>query len=542
MAVSFSQCKFPLCDRDDVQSVQSVQSPVHTAYTHSYSFSTLHQSSVLKMDKSGPDIYMSVLRDIERMVSNIKLLPHHLLQQVLQNLEDRIGLLKKDLMTNIYENSVTEKIEEIDHFTDVAVDEDLSKEIRIVMEENGKIMKIGVIDNFTSEEDDKFKEGSRVERESDDKIIIQKLGDFFECKHCNNNFVTRRSLEQHLISSHPAQGEQIFVCITCDKKFLSEVGLYLHVTNKHSEGRTEVLSCEEEDCSYSTSSKQLMRAHRLSHANNSVIKCPVCDKEYLGGAKAFKNHMKLHTGDKNYICHICDKSFVSQSRLTYHKANVHEPPKYQCDNCSKMFRSKVSFERHILVHSSDPVASRPFQCEFCDYKARTSGNLTSHVKSIHNINNFTAGKKFKEIKKEKVSRKILSRTKYKDVENLKKALGDKVAEDYISSISPDKDITLRQLKQNETEKRLFKDAASVPAERKEKAREAEEEEESQVLTLSNAKEGVINLIRLDRVETDGLVFDETKIVQDYEMSDSFSQEVQVESEHIYSNDDIVYII
>ena len=63
-----------------------------------------------------------------------------------------------------------------------------------------------------------------------------------------------------------------------------------------------------------------------------------------------------------------------------------------------------------------------------------------------------------------------------------------------------------------------------------------------MLTLSNAKEGVINLIRLDRVETDGLVFDETKIVQDYEMSDSFSQEVQVESEHIYSNDDIVYII
>lgn len=435
-------------------------------------------------------------------------------------------------------------MEEVENFTDVSVDGDLSSEIKIVMEENGKIMKIGLIENFT----DISQDGSREERGSDDKIIIQKLEDFFECKHCSSNFVTKRSLEQHLISSHSAQEEPVFVCFTCDKKFLSEVGLYLHVTNKHPEGRAEVLSCEEEDCDYTTTSKQLMRAHKVSHTNNSVIKCPVCDKEYLGGAKAFKNHMKLHTGEKNYICQLCDKSFVSQSRLTYHKSNVHEPPKFQCDNCSKMFRSKVSFERHILVHSSDPVISRPFHCEYCDYKARTSGNLTSHVKSIHNIDNFTAGRRVKELKREKVSRKVLSRTKFKDVENLKKALGDKVAGDYISSISPDKEITLSLLKQNETERRLMKDASSAGERREKTGRGAvREREETEVLTLTTAKGGLINVIRLDRdhletVETDGLVTEETKLVQDYEMSDSFSHEVQEESDSIYSNDNIVYIM
>ena len=186
---------------------------------------------------------------------------------------------------------------------------------------------------------------------------------------------------------------------------------------------------------------------------------------------------------------------MSQSRLTYHKANVHEPPKYQCDNCSKMFRSKVSFERHILVHSNDPNTSRPFQCEFCDYKARTSGNLTSHVKSIHLITDFTAGKKEKEQKKEKVSRKILSLNKFKNIgdsEELKVALGKAAAEDYISSISGGPQMSLNKLQQSQAEKQISKE---VPGEMIDR-----EVGESQILTLRSEKDGLglINVIRVEK--------------------------------------------
>ena len=124
--------------------------------------------------------------------------------------------------------------------------------------------------------------------------------------------------------------------------------------------------------------------------------CPVCNKyiQYHNN-NDFKNHLKLHTGERKYKCFECDKSFISQSRLTYHKNNVHDPPKYQCSFCEKLFRSKVSYERHILVHSDE----KPHQCEFCSYKARTVGNLSSHVRAVHDIKDYTVGGKDKLVKR-----------------------------------------------------------------------------------------------------------------------------------------------
>ena len=119
---------------------------------------------------------------------------------------------------------------------------------------------------------------------------------------------------------------------------------------------------------------------RISRGSSKVKMCPVCNKNIkYHNNNDFENHLKLHTGEKKYKCGDCEKSFISQSRLTHHKQNVHDPRKYQCSFCEKLFRTKVSLERHILVHSDE----RPHQCEFCSYKARTVGNLNSHVRAVH---------------------------------------------------------------------------------------------------------------------------------------------------------------
>ena len=263
------------------------------------------------MDKCS-DLYLELVRDIEKLIKNVRQLPVHLIQEVLNNLENEIVLLKKDLSNNstvTFKNPVNVNMEEVDNFEDVSVDGELSSsEIKIVVEEDGKIMNIGLFDNYSPVGTDK--PDLRDQRDAaDGKIIIQKLEDFFECLHCSSNFPTKTSLEQHIVSSHPQpQSESAeFSCLMCEKKFQSEVGLYLHVQNKHSAGKGPVLNCEEEDCGYSTTSKQLLRVHKFSHDTNSVMKCPICSKEYLGGPVAFKNHMKLHTGDKKAVCDICDK-------------------------------------------------------------------------------------------------------------------------------------------------------------------------------------------------------------------------------------------
>ena len=261
------------------------------------------------MDKCS-DLYLELLRDMEKLINNMRQLPPHLLQEVLNNLENQIVFLKKDLCSNsrvTYKNPMKVNMEERDNFEDVSVDEEVSSnEIKIVVEEDGKIMNIGLFDNYSPVGTDKADLRSNRDP-ADEKIIIQKLEDFFECLHCSANFATKTSLEQHILSSHPQPESAIFSCLLCEKKFLSEVGLYLHAQNKHSDGKGPVLNCDEEDCGYSTTSKQLLRVHKFSHDTNSVMKCPICSKEYLGGPVAFKNHMKLHTGDKKAVCDICDK-------------------------------------------------------------------------------------------------------------------------------------------------------------------------------------------------------------------------------------------
>ena len=261
------------------------------------------------MDKSSL-LYLEVVRDLEKLITNMRQLPLHLLQEVLNNLENQIVLLKKDLGSNgcdTYKNPMKVNIEEVDNFEDVSVDGELSSnEIKIVVEEDGKIMNIGLFDSYSPVGVDKT-DLRAITDQAEDKIIIQKLADFYECLHCSSNFATKTSLEQHIISSHPQPESAIFSCLLCEKKFLSEVGLYLHTQNKHSDRKGPVLNCDEEDCGYSTTSKQLLRVHKFSHDTNSVMKCPICSKEYLGGPVAFKNHMKLHTGDKKAVCDICDK-------------------------------------------------------------------------------------------------------------------------------------------------------------------------------------------------------------------------------------------
>ena len=66
--------------------------------------------------------------------------------------------------------------------------------------------------------------------------------------------------------------------------------------------------------------------------------------------------------------------------------------------------------------------------------------------------------------------------------------------------------------------------------------------ESQILTLSSEKGelGLINVIRVERadletVETDGVVFDETKLVEEYEMSEALLEDLLRRiSRHLYA--------
>ena len=237
-----------------------------------------------------------------------------------------------------------------------AIQRKLSQETELVTEIVGPES-----NNVSDIEDDPSSDDEQVEEEIN--IIVSENGDILKLDQTTCETEQHRIVSCDLPSLHDVSTDYGNVGINKNRQ--SQIG------TAHKEKRTVAKDCPK------------------------VGKCPVCNKYIkFHNNNDFKNHLKLHTGERKYKCVTCDKSFVSQSRLTYHKQNVHDPPKYQCSFCDKPFRSKVSYERHILVHSDE----KPHQCEYCSYKARTIGNLTSHVRAVHDIKDYTVGGKQKLIK------------------------------------------------------------------------------------------------------------------------------------------------
>jgi len=217
--------------------------------------------------------------------------------------------------------------------------------------------------------------------------------------------ISEEKATRHVIESGDPSAP--FACRECGKEYKSINGIRYHCSVAHSLPAAAVnpapLRCPEEGCSYTTPTLALLRVHANSHANNAPLTCPICKKEYLGGKKAMKQHMKLHGTKRDHKCENCGKMFINASRLNYHIQNVHSEPMFHCDQCSKMFRSKVNFNRHMRIHTDE----KPFGCPYCAFTSNHATNMTSHVRSVHKDSLFTTGREEKSRKRARLVKNIM---------------------------------------------------------------------------------------------------------------------------------------
>lgn len=45
-----------------------------------------------------------------------------------------------------------------------------------------------------------------------------------------------------------------------------------------------------------------------------VASCPICDKKF-NLTSAFRDHMRIHTGEKPFECDLCDQAFPTEAGL-----------------------------------------------------------------------------------------------------------------------------------------------------------------------------------------------------------------------------------
>ncbi|XP_068204539.1 uncharacterized protein [Palaemon carinicauda] len=139
-----------------------------------------------------------------------------------------------------------------------------------------------------------------------------------------------------------------FTCIICNEQFLTRGSLEVHMST-HVEGRFHICNV----CGESFSQKNYLRKHMAEHGENQKFRCSVCWVDFLFDSD-LANHMNTHvTKAMNYDCIDCGRKFIKKSGLVRHSAVHSKNRLFRCDLCQLTFVSKDSLHRHLKNHTQN---------------------------------------------------------------------------------------------------------------------------------------------------------------------------------------------
>lgn len=112
--------------------------------------------------------------------------------------------------------------------------------------------------------------------------------------------------------------------------------------------------------------------NKKSYAERNL--CHICNRKFKKPID-YRRHMRTHTGERPFSCNICSRSFSLRCiLLTHMKRHNDKKEKHTCHVCQKNFSAKGSLTVHLRLHTG----AKPFPCQYCDLKFRTSGHRTAH--------------------------------------------------------------------------------------------------------------------------------------------------------------------
>ena len=171
--------------------------------------------------------------------------------------------------------------------------------------------------------------------------------DRVKCNHCDEIFFNNNDVKSHLKSTHNLS---LSMCKFCGKILENEKSIKNHELREH--GNTEYGSIACQHCGISfIQNSRLLRHIRDVHSNIRNFICEICSKGFKVRSK-LKEHMYIHTGEKNFVCNHpdCGKAFTKKSTLSQHlRLHTGEKP-YQCEKCAVSFAQKNSLTVHNNTH------------------------------------------------------------------------------------------------------------------------------------------------------------------------------------------------
>lgn len=165
----------------------------------------------------------------------------------------------------------------------------------------------------------------------------------FHCRHCDKIFNRRLHYEHHLST---LRKDTPFFCKICQSGFNAKPELLLHKRNNpqcQNKPKSKQFLCTY--CGKYFERKNSLTIHTRIHTNEKPFGCE-CGKSFIMKSTLREHMNSIHLGVKAYACSVegCHKQFGFASGLRQHRLNMHEPPKFKCPFCERMFAKKIHME------------------------------------------------------------------------------------------------------------------------------------------------------------------------------------------------------
>ncbi|MEE6487455.1 hypothetical protein FKM82_014908 [Ascaphus truei] len=124
-------------------------------------------------------------------------------------------------------------------------------------------------------------------------------------------------------------------------------------------------------------SRKVDKPRARPYLEPELFKCDTCDK-VIKHLNSFREHQRIHTGERPYKCKVCKKNFTRCADLIKHRLVHSNRRPHKCKTCGKRFKLAGDLSKHSTVHSD----LSPFKCESCEKSFKRTSCLIKHMR-IH---------------------------------------------------------------------------------------------------------------------------------------------------------------
>ncbi|XP_017045631.1 transcription factor grauzone [Drosophila ficusphila] len=243
-----------------------------------------------------------------------------------------------------------------------------------------------------------------------DHLRMHNDPDYFRCKICSKQLVSRISYDVHMLRFHSNEDELSFACDQCSKRFSKQFLLTIHSRVHQQERKEQCKHCDRsfrtavdlrlhmrrthdpafvpficDSCGAKFKTKQNLLVHkRTVHREGSQlpeVQCQEC-QVWLSDENSLRKHMYMHLDAaslRQWRCEQCGLEKGSRAKLAAHIRYHHPKEYYKCTHCGKEFKSSRGLEEHTATHTGQDL----YECAFCERTFKNSGNMHKHRRQMH---------------------------------------------------------------------------------------------------------------------------------------------------------------